>query len=66
MRAATLRRQDGELRVLDGPFSETKEIIGGYFAIQAEDYDEAVRLAEGCPHLDYGGLIELRQVDALH
>jgi hypothetical protein len=52
--------------VLDGPFSETKEIIGGYFAIQAEDYDEAVSLAGECPHLDYGGLIELREVDVLH
>ncbi len=61
----TLRRGDGELRVTDGPFSETKEVIGGYFAVTAENYDEAVELAKGCPHLDYG-LLEIRQVDELH
>ena len=61
-----LRRENGTTRVLDGPFSETKEIIGGYFAVQAEDYDEAVQIAEGCPHLEYGGMIQIREVDALH
>ena len=40
-----LRHGDDEVRVIDGPFSETKEVIGGYFAIRADDYDEAVRIS---------------------
>ncbi len=47
---------------VDGPYSETKEIVGGYFVLRAADYDEAVRLASDCPHLPMGR-IELRQVD---
>ncbi len=49
--------------VTDGPYSETKEIIGGYFMIEADDYDEACRVAESYPHLELGGTIEVRQVD---
>ncbi len=60
-----LRSADGKISVTDGPFSETKELIGGYFAITAENYDEAVELAKGCPHLDFGTL-EIREVDAMH
>ena len=47
----------------DGPYGEAKELIGGYFLINARDYDEAARLAEGCPHLAFGGTIELREVE---
>ena len=61
-----LTRPNGKTRILDGPFSETKEIIGGYFAVQADSYDEAVGLCENCPHLDYGGMIEIREVHAIH
>lgn len=60
-----LRKTDGALRVIDGPFAETKEVIGGYFAVTATDYDEAVDLAGDCPHLDYGGTIEIREVDLM-
>ena len=60
-----LSRTNGQVRVLDGPFSETKEVIGGYFAITAADYDEAVTVARDCPHLEYG-TVELRQVDEVH
>ena len=38
-------------------------IISGYFVIAAQDYDQAVRIASGCPHLKYGGTIEVRQID---
>jgi len=54
---------DGQLRVVDGPYSEAKEVLGGYFLIEAEDYDSAVEIASGCPHLRYGPRIELRRVD---
>ena len=53
----------GGMSVTDGPFNETKEVIGGYFSIRAGDYDEAVRIAEDCPHLGYGGTIEIREIE---
>lgn len=62
--------QDGTARhltklgVTDGPFPETKEVIGGYFLIEAADYDEAVALALTCPHVDFGR-IEVRQIDQI-
>ena len=49
-----------------GPVPETlsaAETIAGYFLIEARDYEQAVRLAEGCPHLKYGGTIEVRQIE---
>ena len=49
--------------MIDGPFSETKEVIGGYFAIEAAGYDEAVQLLEDHPHLSYGGTVEVREID---
>lgn len=58
-----LRKEERELRVTDGPYAETKEVIGGYYAVRAGSYEEAVALARGCPHLDYGGTIEIRQVE---
>jgi hypothetical protein len=50
-------------RVIDGPYAEAKEIVGGYFVIQARDYDEAIEVAKGCPHLRKGNRIEVRQID---
>ncbi len=61
-----LSGQNGSLRITDGPYTEAKEVIGGYFTISAADYDEAVETAKGCPHLKYGGRIELREVEAVH
>lgn len=58
-----LRGGNGRMRVLDGPYGETKEVIGGYFAVRAAGYDEAVKLCEDCPHLGYGGTIEVREVE---
>jgi hypothetical protein len=54
--------QNGRVSVVDGPYSETKEVVGGYYLIEAADYAEAVELARGCPHVHYGR-IEVRQVD---
>jgi len=58
-----MRGSGGDPRVLDGPYSETKEIIGGFIAISAADYDDAVSVARTCPHLAYGGTIEIRQIE---
>lgn len=60
-----MRAASGQVRVTDGPFSEAKEVLGGYFLITASGYDDAVRRASDCPHLEYGGTIEVRQVDAM-
>jgi len=56
-----LRPQSGSVRVTDGPYSETKEVLGGYYTIEAVDYDEAVKLARDHPHLEYGGTLVVRQ-----
>jgi hypothetical protein len=58
-----MRTNGSDVRVTDGPYSETKEILGGYYVIEAESYDRAVDHARDCPHLEYGGTIEVRQVD---
>jgi len=58
-----LSGQNGTLRVTDGPYTEAKEVIGGYFTISAADYDEAVQIAGSCPHLKYGGRVELRETE---
>jgi hypothetical protein len=60
-----LRQAGGRVSVVDGPFSETKEVIGGFFQIKAESYAEAVELAKSCPHVKYGVKTEVRQIDAL-
>lgn len=48
--------------VTDGPFTETKESIGGYFILQAQSLEEAVAIARTNPHLMAGGKVEVRQV----
>jgi hypothetical protein len=58
-----MRGKNGQVRVTDGPYSETKEVLGGYYTIEAASYDEALERARDCPHLEYGGTIEVRQVD---
>jgi hypothetical protein len=60
-----LRRQNGQLRIVDGPFSESKEVLGGFYMILAATYEQAVERARDCPHLDYGGTIEIREVEDL-
>lgn len=60
-----MRGRGGVTRITDGPYSETKEILGGYYIVEAETYDQAVDLARDCPQLEYGGTIEVRQVDTM-
>jgi len=54
-----------KVSVVDGPFAETKEVIGGYFILEASDYDEAAELSKSCPHLALGGTVELRQIEGM-
>jgi hypothetical protein len=55
----------GQKAVTDGPYSETKEVLGGYYLIEAASYEEAVRRSKDHPHLEHGGTIEVRQVEPL-
>ena len=57
-----IRSENGKARTTDGPYSETKEILGGYYTIEAANYDEAVKLSLTHPHLEHGGTIAIRQV----
>ncbi len=57
-----LTAKDGKLLVTDGPYAEAKDVIGGFFMIEAADYQEAESLIADCPHLRYG-VIELRETD---
>jgi hypothetical protein len=59
-----MRRTGGETSVVDGPYTESKEIIAGFFEIKAENYDQAVETARDCPHLEYG-TIEIREVEMI-
>jgi hypothetical protein len=54
-----------KLVVTDGPYAETKEVIGGYWIVEAASYDEVVEIARDCPQLEFGGSIEVREVEDL-
>ena len=55
-----LTGQDGV--VTDGPFPETKEMVGGYYIYTADSLDHAVEIGRACPALTYGGSIEIRPI----
>lgn len=59
-----LRQASGKLSVTDGPFAESKEVIGGYWLINAASYDEAVDLTRDHPHLQ-GHVLEIRQIQEM-
>lgn len=48
--------------VTDGPFTESKEVVGGYFIVLAKDFNEAVELAQDFPDFHLGGKIQVREV----
>lgn len=51
--------------VTDGPYAETKDVVGGFSIIEARDLDEAACIAAGCPILEAGGLVEVRPTRAI-
>jgi hypothetical protein len=57
-----IRMKNGKPRAADGPYSETKEVLGGYYTIEAANYDDAVQRSLDHPHLEYGGTVEVRYV----
>jgi hypothetical protein len=59
--ATTVRVADGRMQVLDGPFAETKEQLGGYYLIDVPDLDAALSWAARCPAAQYG-TVEVRPI----
>jgi hypothetical protein len=57
-----IRSNGGHPQVSDGPYSETKEVLGGFYLIEAASYDDAVQKAMDHPHLEHGGTIEVREL----
>ena len=57
--ATPVRVRDGESIVTDGPYAETKELIGGIFVLECEDLDQAIAIAEKIPLVTRGS-VELR------
>ena len=60
--ATTVRVRDGKVSLSDGPFAETKETLGGFFLIQAQDLNEAIQIASRWPSARLGS-IEVRPVE---
>lgn len=59
--ATTVRVRSGKIMTTDGPFSETKEQLGGFYILECRDLDEAIELAAKIPGADFGS-IEIRPV----
>ncbi len=62
--ATTVRVRDGQAVSTDGPFAETKEVLGGYYIVDTEDIDGALHWAERCPGAQWGS-IEVRPMMAM-
>jgi len=56
-----MEKKNGAVGVTDGPFSESREVLGGYYTIEAKDFEEAVKLTMDHPHVDIG-TVEIREV----
>ncbi len=64
IRARTVRRRDGEPVVTDGPFMESKEILGGFIVLDVADMDEATALAAEWPSLRHpGSVVQVQAVE---
>jgi hypothetical protein len=56
-----IEKRDGQTRLLDGPFAEAKEMVGGFFLLNVDTYEEAFELAQACPAAEWC-TIEIRKV----
>ena len=59
--ATTVRVRNGKVSITDGPFAETKEMLAGFYLIEARDLDEAIRIAAKIPPAEVGS-IEVRPI----
>ena len=60
--ATTVRERDGQTLVTDGPFADTKEVLGGYYVVDVPDLDAATAIVERIPVTRYAGAVEIRPV----
>ena len=60
--ATTVRMQDGQSLITDGPFADTKEVFAGFYLLEADDLDRATEVASKIPAVRFGGSIEIRPV----
>ena len=60
--ATTVRVRDGERLITDGPFAETKEVLGGFYVIDVPDLDAALEWAARCPGAKRGNKVEVRPI----
>jgi hypothetical protein len=58
--ATTVRHSPGQALITDGPFADTKEVLGGYYVLDASDLDEALEFAQRIPAVRLGGAVEIR------
>jgi hypothetical protein len=58
--ATTVREGVGGALITDGPFADTKEVLGGYYVLDAADLDEALEFAQRIPAVRLGGAVEVR------
>jgi hypothetical protein len=58
--ATTIRHRPGEALITDGPFADTKEVLGGYYVLDASNLDEALEFAQRIPAVRLGGAVEVR------
>lgn len=63
--ATTVRMRNGKAALFDGPFSETKELLAGFYLVEATDLDDALEIAARIPPVKYGS-IEVRPVRELN
>ena len=62
--ATTVRVRDGRIGSTDGPFAETKEVLGGYYIVDVADLDRAIALAGQIPDAKYGS-VEVRPIQEM-
>jgi hypothetical protein len=58
--ATTVRVQDDRTLTTDGPFADTKEVLGGFFLVEADNIDDAIQVASQVPAARLGGSVEVR------
>ncbi|MFP2904086.1 YciI family protein [Pyxidicoccus sp. 3LFB2] len=64
-RGVRVRVRDGKPRVSDGPFTESKELVGGFFLLHCESREQALAIARECPAAEWA-TVELREVGPCH
>jgi hypothetical protein len=60
-RSKRISRREGKIKVIDGPYADTREQLGGYFLLEVSNEQEAIAWAEKCPAIDYA-TVELRPI----